>query len=420
MSPIRQRKRIPKMISLRVGLLFLFVVGPEGFFSADSSYAQQSAQKLRRLDGSKISAAEAEAFAKRTLEEQKVTGAQIAVVNQGELLWSAEFGMRGRDPDLPMDRETTTWAASITKSVFATYVMTLVERGEFELDVPVAKQLEQPLDHYDAYKETGTAIVSEPDWPLVTPRMLLSHTSGLLNFAYLEPDKKLHLHFKPGSKFSYSGEGINLVQFLIEQKKQEPLAQLMQEAIFAPLEMKRTGLIYRQEFESNVADRFDLNGKFRAKTRRFPARGAGSMSTNAEDLARFAIALLDDKILKRSTRAAMWKPYIQIRTMHEFALKENEGEGTEAAAVGLAYGVGWGLLTKTRFGPAFFKEGHGDGAQNYMICFERSKSCMILLTNSDNGELAFRSLLETILGDTVTPWEWEGYTREYIEESRKN
>lgn len=194
----------------------------------------------------------------------------------------------------------------------------------------------------------------------------------------------------------------------------------MQEAMFQPLGMDRTGIIYRQEFEANVADRFDLNGKFRAKTRRFPARGAGSMSTSAEDLVRFAAALLDNKILKRSTREEMCKPYIRIRTMHEFALKGNEGEGTEAAAVGLAYGVGWGLLTKTRFGAAFFKEGHGDGAQNYMICFARSKSCMILLTNSDNGELAFRPLLEKILGDTVTPWEWEGYTQEYIEASRKN
>jgi hypothetical protein len=44
---------------------------------------------------------------------------------------------------------------------------------------------------------------------------------------------------------------------------------------------------------------------------------------------------------------------------------------------------------------------------------------MIMLTNSDNGELTFRSLLETILGDTVTPWEWEGYTPSYIEASRK-
>jgi hypothetical protein len=45
---------------------------------------------------------------------------------------------------------------------------------------------------------------------------------------------------------------------------------------------------------------------------------------------------------------------------------------------------------------------------------------MILLTNSDNGELAFRALLEKILDDTVTPWEWEGYTREYMEASRKS
>jgi hypothetical protein len=42
------------------------------------------------------------------------------------------------------------------------------------------------------------------------------------------------------------------------------------------------------------------------------------------------------------------------------------------------------------------------------------------LTNSDNGELAFRPLLETIIGDTVTPWEWEGYTPAGIVEARKH
>ena len=115
----------------------------------------------------------------------------------------------------------------------------------------------------------------------------------------------------------------------------------------------------------------------------------------------------------------MLAPVVKIRSLHQFRLAADEPEGTEGPAVGLAYGVGWGLLTRTRFGPAFFKEGHGDGAQNYLICFERRQACMILLTNSDNGELAFRPLLETILGDTVTPWEWEGYTPAYIEESRK-
>ncbi len=110
----------------------------------------------------------------------------------------------------------------------------------------------------------------------------------------------------------------------------------------------------------------------------------------------------------------------EIETQHEFPLAADEGKGQDAEESGLAYGVGWGLLTHTRFGQAFFKEGHGDGAQNYMICFERQRSCMIVLTNSDNGELAFKPLFEIILGDTVTPWEWEGYTPAYIEQSRRN
>lgn len=375
---------------------------------------------IRRLDGSTITADEAESFARKTLDAVHVTGAQIAVLNRGHLVWSGAFGFRRLDPKLPMDRNTTTWAASITKSVFSTYVMQLVERGEFQLDIPVAKQLPRPLNEYEAYRASASDVVHDPAWPTVTPRMLLAHTSGLLNFAFLEPDKKMHLHSEPGTKFGYSGEGINLVQFLIERQKHQLLDQLMQDALFTPLGMTRTGIIYRQEFEANVADRYEANEHFHAQTKRFPARAAGSMTTSAEDLARFASALLNGKLLKPASRKAMLTPFIHLQSLHQFPIKPDEPEGTEGPAVGLAYGVGWGLLTHSRFGAAFFKEGHGDGAQNYMICFERKKTCMILLTNSDNGELAFRPLLETILGDTVTPWEWEGYSPAYIEESRKH
>jgi CubicO group peptidase (beta-lactamase class C family) len=391
------------------------------FCTLASSVAEpRPADWIRRLDGSRISIQEADSFAKKTLEAAHVTGAQLAVLDGGRLVWSAAYGLRRREPELPMDRETTTWAASITKSVFATYVMQLVERGEFNLDEPVVRQLRQPLNEYEPYREKASEIVRDPAWPTVTPRMLLAHTSGLANFAaFDEPDKKMHLHFHPGTQFQYSGEGINLVQFVVEQKKQRPLNELMQDAIFTPLGMRRTGIIYQKEFEANVADRYDTEERFRSQTRRFPARAAGSMTTSADDLARFASALFAGKIIKASTRAAMLHPFIRINSLHNVPLRTNEGDGKEAAQVGLAYGVGWGLLTHTRFGPAFFKEGHGDGAQNYMICFEKRKACMILLTNSDNGELAFRPLLETILGDTVTPWEWEGYTPEYIQESRK-
>jgi CubicO group peptidase (beta-lactamase class C family) len=379
----------------------------------------QATPSITRLDGSHISIAAADSFARRTLAGAHVTGAQIAVIDDGRLVWSAAYGLRHRDPDLPMERQTTMWAASITKSVFSTYVMQLVERGELDLDEPVARQLGKPLNAFDPYREIGADIVNDPAWPSVTPRMLLSHSSGLANFSFLEPDKKMHLHFAPGTRFQYSGDGINLVQVVVEQKKRAPLDTLMQNAIFTPLGMSRTGLVHRKELESSIADRFDANEKFLSQTRRFPARGAGSMESTADDLATFASALLGGRIITPATRDAMLHPVIPINSLHEFPLAANEGIGAEAANVGLAYGVGWGLLTKTPFGPAFFKEGHGDGAQNYMICFTQQRSCMIILTNSDNGELAFRPLLEMILGDTVTPWEWAGYTPEYIRESRK-
>ena len=378
-----------------------------------------AAGTIRRLDGSRITVAAADSFARRTLEEARVTGAQLAVVDDGRLVWSAAYGLRGRDPDLPMQRTTTTWAASITKGVFATYVMQLVERGELDLDLPVARQLPRPLDEYEPYRQKAALLVRDPAWARVTPRMLLAHTSGLLNFATMEPDGRMRLHQPPGSAYRYSGEGFNLAQFVVEQRLGVPLDTLMRRAIFDPLGMARTGMIFRKEFEGDVADRFGAEGQFLSRTRRFPARGAGSMTSTAEDLAAFAIALMDGRIIRPETRAAMLRPVVQIRTLHQFPRAPGEGEGEEARRLGLAYGVGWGLLTRTRFGPAFFKEGHGDGAQTYMICFERRRACMILLTNSDNGELAFRPLMETILGNTVTPWEWEGYTPAYIEASRR-
>jgi len=376
---------------------------------------------IQRLDGTTITAADAESFARKTLADNHVTGAQIAVLNHGQLVWSAAFGLAAKNPDRPMTQNTTTWAASITKALFATYVETLVQQGKFDLDKPIAQQLPKPLDTYEPYRDSASLLVKDPQWPLVTPRMLLSHSSGLLNFATIEPDKKMRLHFKPGTSFIYSGEGINVVQFVVEQQQGKPIDQLMQDAFFTPLNMSRTGLTYNQAFAPDVADRFDLDEKFHAQTRRFPARAAGSMTTSADDLARLFTALLAGKILHPDTLQSMLTPVLQLHQLHQFQFGSHANdEGDESKAIGLAYGVGWGLLTHTRFGPAFFKEGHGDGAQNYAICFQRTQSCMIILTNSDNGEFAFRPLLEHILGDTVTPWEWEGYTPAYIEDQRQH
>jgi CubicO group peptidase (beta-lactamase class C family) len=384
---------------------------------------------IRRLDGGTLRVQDADSIVRQLVQQHGITGLQIAVVNDGRLAWSEAFGLRARGdgkgsapvgPDLPMERSTTTWAASITKAVFGTYVMQLVEQGRFDLDVPVAQLLAEPLDRFAPYREKATLIVQDARWPSVTPRMLLSHTSGMANFATMEPDGKMRLRDNPGTRYRYSGEGINLLQFVIEQQLGQPMDTLMHAAIFAPLGMQRTNLTFRADFADNIADRFGAEGQFLAKTRRFPARAAGSMTSTAEDLSAFAIAMLDDRLLRSETRDVMFRPQVRITAPSQFGPGSERTDGVEAAKLGLAYGMGWGLLERTPHGKAVFKEGHGDGAQTYLLCFLRTRTCLVVLANSDNGEFAFRALVQTLLGTDAVPWEWEGWTPAQIFESRKS
>lgn len=374
----------------------------------------QGAEPIHRLDGTTISPSRAREIAEEELANNHVMGAQIAILNRGHLVWSSAFGLRDAGKRLPMTTETNIWAASITKGIFATWVMQHRERQRIDLDEPVAKMLPLALDRYEPYRSSVAELLKDPRWPLVTPRILLAHTSGLSNLAVLtEPDKNLRLHFDPGTRFAYSGDGLNLLQFALQQKLGARLADAMQQDLFAPLGMDRTGMVWRPEFAADTALRYDANGKYIGTTHRDNARAAGSMSTTAQDLSLFLEALFAGNILRPSTMAEMLKPQIAIRTAHQFPTLAMQ-TSDEGRQIGLAYGMGWGLLTHTRYGNAFFKEGHGDGAENYLICFVRSQTCMILLTNSDNGELAFRALLERLIADTVTPWEWEGYNRDAI------
>jgi CubicO group peptidase (beta-lactamase class C family) len=378
-----------------------------------------AAPAIHRLDGTTLTDAGAASIADTELAADHVMGAELAILNRGHVVWTHAYGLRDAKQGLPMTPDTNIWAASITKAVFGTFVMHLVETHRLDLDEPVARMLSKPLDRYAAYKDKASGLVRDPRWAKVTPRILLSHSSGLANFAALEPDKKFHLHFDPGTRFAYSGDGLNILQLAVEEKLGQPLDAAMQSMMFAPLGMTRTSLVWREDFRADNALRYGAQGALIGPTRRDAPRAAGSMATTVNDLGCFLAALLNDKILQPETRTRMFSPQIAIRATQQFPTFDAATSG-EGPRVGLAYGIGWGLLTKTKYGPAFFKEGHGDGAENYAICFLRSGICMILLTNSDNGELAFRPLLEKLIGDTVTPWTWESYTRAAVMQNEEH
>lgn len=374
--------------------------------------ATASAQVLHRIDGTTLPADRARSIADAELARDHVTGAQIAMLHNGHVEWTYAYGLRDIEHHLPMTPDTYIWAASITKSVFATWVMTLVEQHHLDLDKPIAEYMPGGISGY--YHNTSL-LTADPRYRRITPRMLLSHTSGLCNYAPADmPDGKLRILFDPGTRYAYSGEGLTLLQYVIEQAiTHEPIEKSMQRDLFTPLGMNSTSLTWNDRFLDNNAVRYGADQKFLNYTRKDNARASGSMATSVNDLSRFLEAFFANRILKPATREHMLTPQITIHATHQFPTIDPT-TSQEGPAVGLAYGLGWGLLTHTKYGPAFFKEGHGDGAENYLICFTQHQDCMILLTNSDNGELAFRPLFEQLLGDTVTPWTWEGYTREQV------
>lgn len=358
---------------------------------------------VKRLDDTKISPAQIDVTVKRSMEAAHVTGVGIAIWNDGKVVYLKSYGERNTEKHLPLSPDSVMTAASLTKPAFATAVMQLVHEHVIELDKPVYEYLPKPLPEYPEYKD----LADDRRYKQITMRMLLDHTSGFPNWRRFTDDEKLRIYFSPGSRFAYSGEGIALAQMIVETVTKKSVTELMRERIFQPLGMTRTSMVWEPRFEDDYANGYDEHGKSLGPERRQKGDAAGSMQTTLRDYSRFVQSVLKDKVLDKHDQELMLSAQIQITSKHEFPSLSTETT-TENRAMRLSYGLGWGLFW-TAYGKAFFKEGHDEGWRHYVVCFERPQAGMLIMTNSSNGEDIYDGLLRTMLGDTFTPLEWEGF-----------
>jgi CubicO group peptidase (beta-lactamase class C family) len=361
------------------------------------------AEKLRRLDGTSVSNKEVDATVKRLIKTANVTGIALAVLNDDKLAYAKGFGYRNVEKKLPLNRNTVMYGASFTKSLFACLVMQLVDEGKLDLDKPVYEYLPKPLPEYEAYRD----LAGDDRYKKITARMLLDHTSGFPNWRWFTDDRKLRIYFGPGTRFAYSGEGISLLQLVVETITRKSVAESMQDRILRPAGMTRTAMVWDSRFEDNFALGYDENGKDLGAQRRSSPQAAGSMVTTVADMGRFLVSLRTGMLLRKSAIDKMLSPQIAIHSLHEFPSLDTATTDANDA-IKLSYGLGWGLFF-TPVGKAYFKEGHDDGWNNHMVCFDETKICMVMMSNSSNGDSIFKELLQTVIGDTYTPWEWEGY-----------
>ena len=339
---------------------------------------------IKRLDGSSITPAEIDGTVNRLMHAAEVTGVGIAIFNDGKPAYLKAYGFRDKEKELPLTENSVMTAASFTKVAFAYLVMQLVQQGSLDLDKPVNQYFPKPLPEYPAYKD----LADDPRYQRITARMLLSHTSGFPNFRWLNDDHKLNINFEPGTRYAYSGEGIELLQFVVETITGRSLEDLMREHIFEPFGMTRTSMVWESRFESDYANGYDEYGRSLGPDRRPKADAAGSMLTTLSDFGQFMQAVMRGQGLRPETRDLMLSPQIQIISKHEFPTLAAETTD-ENKPIRLSYGLGWGLYW-TPYGKAFFKEGHAEGWRNYTVCFDQPKTGLLIMTNSSNGEGIFK------------------------------
>lgn len=369
------------------------------------------AQRISRIDGSKISADVLDQEIPELMRKAQVAGMAIAIFNQNHTVYRRTFGYSNALTKKPLKSTTNIYGASLSKSVFAVLVMKLVEEGKLDLDKPLQEYLPEPIYdylHLKRWHDDYSTLKNDTLYQKITARMCLDHTSGFPNWRWDLPDQKLKVIHVPGRRYSYSGEGMVYLQVVMEKMFGKSLEQMAAELVFEPLGMNSTAYTFLPAFEKDYAWGHNTKGALYEKDKDNEARSPSTMETTLDDLSLFVEGVLQHKIIDKKTTAQLFTPQIRLRSVQQMgpmSLKDTDAYD----GIQLSYGLGFGLL-KSPFGWGAFKEGHGDGFQHYMILFPKQKTAVLIMTNSDNGESIFKKLLELTIADKYTPWKWENYT----------
>ena len=249
-------------------------------------------------------------------------GASLALVENGRLTLSLAGGRRCEDREDPVDARTQFRIGSITKTLTAATTLNLAREGKLELDAPVTTYLPE-LRLADADAAPG-----------ITLRHLLGHTSGLPE---LSPADVTALDsvpwygawssktpwFDPGALWSYSNSGYALLGQALHAATGTPYPELVEARVLEPLALadttfdaaaarERGNVACGHHRAGRVKRPLDVESDFDAQNERW-ALPAGAALSTAEDLASFAVGLMDSEVvLDQDTRAEMFGS--QVRT----------------------------------------------------------------------------------------------------------
>ncbi len=350
------------------------------------------------------------------MELATLPGLAMAVVQPGKPVWQYSLGQSNAKTESRITSDSLFPGCSLGKPIFATLVLRLAQDGVFDLDRPLNSYLKD-----DAL--TG-------EWgEQVTPRHVLSHTTGLPNWRYMD-DQKLTPTFQPGSRFNYSGEGFFHLERVLEHVTGKGFEALMQEQIFKPLGMTSSTFLwlanandrlvaghrgsdpfYNRDLAIAVfkiideADRplsfwtyEEISSALMKQSIRkappvaneFVPNVAFSLLTTVSDYARFLKALVDPNDsalgLSAGTRRQMMTPVSRVNSV-------------------LSWGLGIGVedLAGERY---LWQWGDNGGWKNFILAHPPSQTALAIFTNGGNGQRVNERILKAATGVEHAAFLW--------------
>lgn len=318
----------------------------------------------------------------RALADNAVPGLSIALVRGAQLAWRRGFGVADMASKWPVDAGTIFEAQSMSKPVFAYAVLKLCEMGVLDLDTPLTKYTpERPVS-------------DDPRLDLITPRHVLSHTTGFQNWR--AAGTPLSIHFTPGDRWQYSGEGYSYLQSVVTRLTghSDPavcstfeadmrvcatdIDAYMKAHLLAPFGMASSGYVWDDAWAARVARPHDANGMPLKKghpTATAAARYAssGGLHTTPTDYARFLIEVINPKPadafrLTTDSLELMTRPVVAV---------PDDPRGT-------SWALGWQVFP-TGDGNVIAHGGDGLGFHSFAVASVSHRSAYVVMTNGENG-----------------------------------
>ena len=318
------------------------------------------------------------------MQEARVPGASILVIDDAKVAWRRSFGVKDAASQEVVDDGTMFEAASMSKPAFAYVVMKLSETGVMSLDAPLTGYTsERFLD-------------GDPRLDLITARHVLSHSAGFQNWR--SEKEPLAIHFTPGERYLYSGEGYNYLQTVVTRLLGQPFETYMRARLFEPLGMASSGYVWQDPFARRMARPHDASGMPLDNKKSTPADvarygSAGALLTTPSDYARFVLAVIDPKPagafrLRPASVTEMLRPQVKL-------------EGGQFPA---SWALGWQVF-HNRDRDFIYHGGDNQGFHCAVVASVETRRGFVAMTNGEGGPSVLREL---IMGEGMQQFLAEG------------